>query len=491
MKNRRKAKLDSLSAAFTALFIAAVIVFNGVYSALASKFLWYVDMTEEQLFTLCDATKELLSDTDAPVTIYFTQEPSKLMSGEDSSEYMKYIYQTALQLQDEFDFINVQCVDIIKERNFFEPYYNSLATDIYTTSVIVESGTEFRVYEADAFFTWDTDYSSIWAYEGEYKFVSAILQVTASEMPAVYFTTQHGESIGSDASALTELFTDAGYDVREIDLTKEDFPDDTRIVVVNDPIYDFAGIEAGDSNEIAKLDTFLDNYGCLLVFTDADHSGNLTNLAEFLEEWGIGLNPGVTVKDLSNSLSVDGMDIVAKYEDSGLAASLYTDISALDTMPKTIVPNAMPLTLLWEEGGGLSGTRKASAIFSSYDSASLIQDGSEVDKGSSPLAILSREERVIDNNYYYSYVIACGSSEMCDSKYINSNTYANSDILYTAMRITGRERVLADIDFKVFDDTELDITTAQANRWTVLLCTLAPVVVAAAGIVVYIRRRYS
>lgn len=491
MKNRRKVKLDSLSAAFTALFIAAVIIFNGVYSALASKFLWHVDMTKEQLFSLCDATKELLRDNKSPVTIYFTQEPAKLMSGQDSSQYMKYIYQTALQLQDEFDFITVKCVDIIKERNFFEPYYNSLATDIHTTSVLVESGTEFRMYEADAFFTWDENYSSIWAYEGEYKFVSAILQVTASDMPAVYFTTQHGESIGESASALTGLFTDAGYEVRQIDLTKENFPEEARIAVVNDPVYDFAGIEAGDSNEIAKLDSFLDGYGCLLVFTDKDHAGNLTNLAEFLEEWGIGLNPGVSIKDGANSLSIDGRDIVAKYEEGGLAASLYTDIASLDTMPKTIVPDAMPLTLLWEEGGGLSGKRQASAIFSSHDNASHMKDGTEVEKGSAPLAILSREERVVDNNYYYSYVIACGSSEMCAAKYLNSNTYANSDILYTAMRITGRERVLADIDFKVFDDTKLDITAAQANRWTVLVCTVAPVIVSAVGIVIYIRRRHS
>ena len=50
--NKRKFRYASTSVALTALIIAARLVFNIVFSALAAKFLWYIDLTPELLFTL-------------------------------------------------------------------------------------------------------------------------------------------------------------------------------------------------------------------------------------------------------------------------------------------------------------------------------------------------------------------------------------------------------------------------------------------------------
>ena len=86
-------------------------------------------------------------------------------------------------------------------------------------------------------------------------------------------------------------------------------------------------------------------------------------------------------------------------------------------------------------------------------------------------------------------MIVCGTGEYANSEYLNSNTYANRDILYNTMSLTGRKRILADIDYKVLDDDTLDITTAQANRWSVALTACIPVVLAVVGTVVYIRRK--
>ena len=88
-------------------------------------------------------------------------------------------------------------------------------------------------------------------------------------------------------------------------------------------------------------------------------------------------------------------------------------------------------------------------------------------------------------------MLVCGSADYNNSEYLNAKSYANRDILYSAMRITGRERILADIPYKVLDDTSLDITTAQANNWTVALTAVAPVIIAVCGVVVWVRRKNS
>ena len=486
-------RYGSTATAFTAAFIAVVVVFNIIFTALANRYMWYIDMTNEEVFTLSEATKELLSDVDEEINIYFASEPDVLMQG-DTSMYSRFVYNTALQLETEFDNIHVICKDIVKNRSFFERFRTNTATQIYTTSVIVESGEEVQVYALQSFFTTEPEDGTVWAYSGERKFVSAILQLTSAELPIVYFTSEHGESIGDSAAELFHLFTENGFDVRTINLAKEEIDEDARIVIINNPRFDFIGSEADDesSNEIRKLDRFLDKFGCLMVFADPDHADRLNNLSEFLEEWGVGFTPDTVIRDTEHSISTDGLSVVAKYDTTTLGSSIYKDLTRnLDTLPKTISRYSMPLQILWEEGGSVSGSRDVSSILTTYDTAEAIYDGAVADEGTFHLLTLSRESRIINNEEYYSFVVVSGSSAFADSKYLLSNAYANSDILTSTMKATGREKVLADIDFKVFDDTTLDITTAQANDWTVAMTVVLPVIAAVTGLVIWVRRKHA
>ena len=486
-------RYGSTATAFTAAFIAVVVVFNIIFTALANRYMWYIDMTKEEIFTLCDATKEILADVDEEINIYFASEPDVLMQG-DNSIYSQFVYNTALQLEAEFDNVHVICKDIVKNRSFFERFRTNTATEIYTTSVIVESGTEVIVYGLQSFFTTNPDDGSVWAYSGEKKFVSAILQVTSTELPIVYFTSEHGESIGQSAAELFNLFAENGFDVRTINLAKEEIDEDARIIIINNPIYDFIGAEADDesANEIRKLDRFLDKFGCLLVFADPDNAARLNNLSEFLEEWGVGFTPDTVIRDTEHSISTDGLSVVAKYETTTLGSSIYKDLTRnLDTLPKTISRYSMPIRILWEEGGSTSGARDVSAILTTYDTAEAVYDGAVTETGSFNLLTLPRGSRIIDNEEPYSYVIVSGSSAFADSKYLLSNAYANSDILSSTMKATGREKVLADIKFKVFDDTTLDITTAEANDWTVAMTLVFPAIAAVTGLVIWVRRKHA
>ncbi len=486
-------RYGSTATAFTAAFIAVVVVFNIIFTALANRYMWYIDMTNEEVFTLSEATKELLADVDEEINIYFASEPDVLMQG-DKSMYTRFVYNTALQLETEFPNIHVTCKDIVKNRSFFERFRTNTATQIYTTSVIVESGEEVQVYALQSFFTTEPDDGTVWAYSGERKFVSAILQLTSSELPIVYFTSEHGESIGDSAAALFNLFAENGFDVRTINLAKEEIDEDARIVIINNPRFDFIGAEADDesSNEIRKLDRFLDKFGCLMVFADPDHADRLNNLSEFLEEWGVGFTPDTVIRDTEHSISTDGLSVVAKYDTTTLGSSIYKDLTYnLDTLPKTISRYSMPIRILWEEGGSVSGSRDVSTILTTYDTAETIYDGAVTDEGTFNLLTLSRESRIINNEEYYSFVVVSGSSAFADSKYLLSNAYANSDILTSTMKATGREKVLADIEFKVFDDTTLDITTAQANDWTVAMTVVFPVIAAVTGLVIWVRRKHA
>ncbi|MGN1409872.1 MAG: hypothetical protein ACI4XJ_06815, partial [Eubacteriales bacterium] len=91
----RKFKYGSVATVFTISFVAIVVIFNIIFTALAGKYNWYVDMTEEQVYTLSEEAKELMSDIPDDVYIYFASDPDVLMNGTNAS-YTRMIYTTAL-----------------------------------------------------------------------------------------------------------------------------------------------------------------------------------------------------------------------------------------------------------------------------------------------------------------------------------------------------------------------------------------------------------
>lgn len=489
----RKFKYGSVATVFTIAFVAIVVIFNIIFTALAQKYNWYIDMTEAQVYTLSEEAKELLADIPDDVYIYFASEPDVLMNGSNSS-YTRMIYTTALQIEEAFPNIHVECENVYKNPGFFREFYNTAATDIDSDSVVVASGTEVRVYKAQAFFTFNdvTDASTVWAYSGEKAMISGIMQVTQTERPKVAFTIEHGEEMGN-ALALANVFSANGFEVQTVNLAKDTLDEDVRIVVVYNPIYDFIGAEAEDmsTNEIEKLDGFLDSRGCLMVFCDPEYVNNLTNLNEFLEEWGIAYEGGVTIRDTENSMATDGYSIIAQYQSDTFGGSIYRDLNNLATPPKTIIRKSMPINILWENGGGLNGTRDVSAVLKSYSSSELVEDGLVKDSGAYNLVTISRESRIVDNEYYYSYVMAFGSPTFANMSYIDSNAYANEDILSASMKAIGRERVLATLELKPFDKDEITVTTDQANNWTVAMTLVLPAIFGLCGIVVITRRKHS
>ena len=290
MLKKRSRGYTSVSVLITVLVLALVMLLNTVFSVLAAHYSLFVDLTNTELWTLSDEAKKVIAEADGDITITFCHEKDYI----ESSSTMKYISGTAEEIAKAFPNIHVRYVNSILEPKLFEKYKYTDVSTIKTTSVIVESGSEFRVYAADAFFVTDSNTSNVWAYNGEEIFAAAFLAVTAAETPLACFTTGHGESVDA---AFINTIVKAGYEARTIDLTKEDIPDDCRLIIVNDPRYDLAGYNIYDKDavsEIAKIDKFLDSNGTLMVFKDPD-TAYLKNLEEYLYEWGVVFSDGVVV----------------------------------------------------------------------------------------------------------------------------------------------------------------------------------------------------
>lgn len=557
--NSRKLRYGGVTAALTALTIAVIILVNVIFSALAARFTWYIDMTPELLFSVSDKALEIIEsgdpqfDTASPIAMvdsireenrahnqengltegdegYLDEDPYiNIIFCDDADTVQKnisqrYVYNTALELQSEFpDHIKVKNYNIYRNPSAVDKYRTTTNSTLSADNVILEFGTEFRVYPLTAFYNYDSDTGETWAYNGDKKFTAGILAVTRAESPIACFTTNHGEA--TPDSSLFNTLLDAGFLVNSIDLSSgEEIPKDCRLIIIFDPESDFqVKTNRNEVDEIERLDAFLDGTNSLMVFMDADtHNGQrLPNLEDYLEEWGVSYDRyaerSYRLKDSSNSLTTDGFTMVADYVEYGLGASFTADMRSSSHAKPVIFPNSTSISYSnvyslehyvdsedesnqfdygKYDNNGIS--RSIMEAFVTADTAVAHANGEKVAEATYDpfkLMTISQESRTVQESnssvlHEDSYVVAFGSTEFASAEFLESASYGNSDLLLSILREIGKEPVPVGMDIKPFADLSIDtITTKDATIYTVTL-TLVPAILAiAAGAIVLIRRK--
>ena len=469
----------------TLAVLAAVILANYALGALTESNRLYVDMTGSKIYTVSDAADGIISgvgETGRKFEIVFFTRFDEMQN----NTYQQQVYEYSRALADKYDFISLRYIDSIAHPEEAARFQNSEVPDLKTNDVVITNGEAWQAFKLDSFFTFDTnDTTTPFAFNAEYRICTALMQMTYDSMLAC-FTVGHGETTAG--SSLVSLFADAGFEVRELDLAREEVPEDTRILVINGPIYDFGG-EKDAVNEINKIHRYLDGLGNVMVFADPSSGARLTNLSEFLEEWGIRFMNAKAV-DPVNGMSADGTAVSALYTDAGTGSGLTKDLRSLDNPPKTVLADVMPIEVLWTSRNQV----EVSTVLTTHGTAAAYStaDGSEVASGEMPLMTVSSHTTIGANNEaYYNYMLCVGTSEYADEKYLNGNVYGNGDIIYEAMRAFCKKVVPVDLDFKVYDSRTLDITNGQANTWTAVLVLAGPVLFGALGWIVCRARRRS
>ena len=564
--DKRKFRYASTSAALTALIIAAIIVFNIIFSALGSKFLWYVDLTPELVFTLTDECFDLIENGDdtfenssSPIEMVDKfREENKAYNAENGlkkgdagyrdeelmiriifcdeidaieAEYFrKLVYNTALELEVEFpEYIEVVNYNVVRNPSAVSLYKKTANDYIPPSSVIVTCGSEYRIFDIRSFYTFESTSSDTpWAYNAEKKFAAGILAVTRAESPIACVVNNHGESLPS--TAFVSSLEDAGYEVEYLNLAKEEIPTNCRLLVVCNPQSDFMvadGISPVD--EIEKLDKFLDATNSLMVFMSPE-SPVLSNLEEYLEEWGIifdrytdnvtGITYPKLISDSSNAAvgDVSGYTIFSEYVTEGMGATITDNMRDVQVPPPVVFKNAMPITFspLYEltrnENGEdatksynyasyyVDGVRRSIFdVFTTSSEAVAYANGSIVSRATEnePLKLMtvSVEERETQESNYStvnesSYVIACASTEFLSHTLLDASSYGNNDVLLSACRAIGQEPVPVGLDPKPFADSTIDtITSKAATTYTVVLTIVPAVIALVVGIVIITRRK--
>lgn len=480
----KKFKYGSAAATLTAIFIVIILLFNGIISALGTQFSLYTEISGEKYYTLSNTTKTLLSGTDDEISIVFFAEKDLLI--ENSS--MEMIVTLAEKYSTEFKNISVKYIDLVRNNKEARALAN-LSTDggtLHTTDVIIRSektGKVSKPISGNSFFTVN-DSNVILGFNGERRFTESILAVANASDDKIAIITGHGET--ENLVNLSELLVGAGYDQTEqikVDLSKNDIPENTKLVIINNPKLDFLGgkVAVGGVNEIEKLNRYLKNYGNILVLLN-NETGTLTNLSEFLNENGISYTSGYTVSDTAENSRYGslGRAIHASFKQNTNNAVVERLASKTDISSAHIVMNsATPLKI---------DNEKASAVLVSSPGAKVTNGTLPVNSGEQVLLAVSSKMNYVKNEEKWSNLFVSGSTDLVHTD-LNYST-KNADLLRNILSVAGTVDIVTDIVTVPFADTNISgITTAQAMHITRITTLFPAIIILCVGAYVFIKRK--
>lgn len=508
----KKFRYGTSAIVFTVVFVAFVILLNVMVSIIDARTGGlYFDLTTEKLYGISEATVKALSDTDAAVEIIFCQARDKI--AED--DLLNPVKMLAESYENKFDNIDI----VYKDRISNPKYFNELSKKAVGTSVNIDNESivvncrstgickVFRLTDMYKLTYTNEGYLIPFAFNGENKITSAILSVARNEedAPKAGLVTGHGENVGHDIHHYLE---DYGYETSTVDLksiTKQELSE-YDLIIVNNPISDFIGMgdassndtlmglqgpvaqedgvqmpvsnQSSSVNEIAKLrDYVTEDFGNVMFFFDPFTTSNLSEIQALVNDsFGVSVNNISYVYDDKNMIVASGYPEEWRYfgsysKDSESAGyALHKSVSSAGTglLPAFGISCKMDIP---------------KKIVGNFEVSSVV----ETSYGE-PLITLSKYARLVGDIEKSANVIVCGSSGFINE--LDSTSLANGDLFRQMLVSMGNETIVEGIEFKVLDETTINVSKEMTEDMNDKLVIIIPVIIAIIGVLVYIKRKY-
>lgn len=514
--NAKKLKHGTMATVFTCVFVALLVLVNVVTTMLFDRYPITIDLTTNKIYSVSNDTEDYVKkvNVDVQVTVFA-----------DENTYTNYssYNKQAVELLKNYCKLNhhitYRFVDIDSHPEIVKEYTDTISQFdmIFETKTKVDGKEisrtrklgmldlltftdEFEEKLSQSGYSIDTlaqqaggDLSFL-SYYGSYvessnaeqAFTSALMTVT--DPNPVYVTILTGRSELTQLTYFQTLLTANGYNVNTVDITSEDIPADTDVVVIPAPKTDYL------AEDITKVSDFLNNDGNLgkqLLYIASYGQEDTPNLDEFLSEYGLSVGKGVICESDSGKYYNSPCVTVA----STVSDNFTQDVSTKN--PAILSALCRPVNTLFDEQDMVSTDAYLKSSDSAYtanveisQTTGQVNIGDALVKGQQNyMAVGSKAKFTDDNKTLYSSVIAVGSEGMLSDTYLQYSQYQNSEYFISVINgLTGKTAGIT-ITPKTITGNVFDITQQQKTvlKWT--FCLGVPVVVLIVGIVIWARRK--
>jgi ABC-type uncharacterized transport system involved in gliding motility auxiliary subunit len=456
-KEQQKRHLSfGIYSGFLTLTIVALV---GLLNFLGKQYPGKLDLTRNRIHTFSDQTSKVLKGLKSPVEAVFYGELS-------SREKYRRIFDNYKKGSSQFQF---EWVDPVREPT------RAKAAGIkkIDTLVLTHQGRTSRVEEIT-----------------EEKITNELIKITREGAITVCALQGHGESSFADSgatgfSSAKKGLEDQSYQVREIVLPQESsIPKDCSGLVM------MGASKALFPAEWKMLSEYLDQGGRLVVGIDAslterDQNQELRNL---VSRYGIEVKNGLMIDPVSKMLGVDAS--VPMMTQFNKDTAIGKDFTAQAFFP---VSRPVDLTNPAPEGLKTAWLAKSTPkAFSETDLAGLAKGSAHYDAGrdlAGPLsaAALSYGKQKDSRAARETRVVVFGSGQFANNQY--SRFGGNLDLFLNSVSWILEDESMISIRAKDEDDSKIELSQNQGIAIFWICVVLAPLFIAVAGIVIWVRRK--
>ena len=510
IKNQALLKRGSYSLVITAMVIVAAIVVNIITGMLNDRLVLEYDMTAEKNNSISIENIEFIKKIEDKINItvcadegYYIEYLARLapntygVQDENASVY----YQQTLTLINKYDdynkSINVEFID--PQSSEFTKISEKYGSEIkFIGDIVVECEKDgktrhkivgyediYSLYEDSTYAAYGYSTKTVEANKIETALSGAIDYVTSGNSKKVAVLTGH--SANDYTETYLSMLKDNNFECELIeDKMVNKISSEYDAVILPCPSVDFIG------SELDAISEFLDNDGKLdkgLIFIADATAPYLTNLYDFLEQWGIAIDEGVVFETDDSRLVAEEPTTIISYPAS--------EDEILAGMEGCITGVNVPMYAAFESDNGINtqtlmGTVDTTVAAPKGSGAGW--NGADKYEGKSFSTVIEavKEDYDDDNNPIMSYVTAFSSSYFLDSQFNEYAYIANKDILFAVSeRAVGQED--SDISFvsKQITNESFVVTEDSAKTMRAIFMFILPILTIAAAVFVYFKRKNS
>lgn len=470
---KRSFKYGSMATAFTAIFIAIVILLNVGITILAQKYPMNIDLTKDKDYGISQESIDYIKKLSSPVKITFFA--TKNLLDTNATQAHKVVAEFPKYNSN----ISIDYIDYDKNPTAVAAYPDeNISQGDLVVSAEVDGKTRYKhIALNDLYLTQmnqQTYQQETIGLQAEQQIDSAIDYVTSEKLPKIVFSEGHSEVPSTD---LQTLYKNANYQVSTLALSSKELSADIDALVIVAPQADFS------NDEISKIDTWVKNDGKfgknIFVYLDPRLEA-LPNLESYLDEWGVKAETGV-IYDKANNFNNTAFTVMASTVNSDVVGKgISTDI-------KTAVATARPLTITFDS----KGNRQTSKVIEVGESAQVLKDLSGSTNGSDPkgpFTVMTRTTMGDATNV--SNMIVSGSYEMATAAQLKESNKNNTKVLTGIANTLMAKKPTITVASKYNNTATLSLTTVQRIIIVVVFTVIIPIVLIVLGIVIWLRRRH-
>ena len=464
------------------LVLLIVAVFLAINIGMQSLDLTPIDLTQEKLYTLTDESKERVKDIDKDVNIYFVG-----YADSDADLALAKQYKSANEK------IVAEAVNADDRPDLAEKY----GIESGSTGIIVECGDKSKVLTSSDLVTYDSStYETISI--AEEKLTSAILSVTADDIPKVYFLEGYSDfTLSYNMYYLSVYLQNEITEVETLNiLSTGNVPEDCDTLVITSPSKDF------DDVATTAITDYINRGGNILWLNAAmSTSVDLPNVNKILALYGVNPFEVGVIRETDSSRMVSGSPdlVIPNLGYSSITEDLYSD-GVIFRYPTKININEDGLDELNVVETDLATTSESSYFRTNFSSENTSNTALEGEETGSFVVGAELEKTITEANE------EAGTSAVTSSLIIFGENFFVSDYQlaensqYPGIQLAyNKDLVLNSLAY--LSDREEDITarkstgtvtyTATEQQDTivrVIIFTL-PAIIILAGLIVWQKRR--